>query len=116
VTYNDPTDLRGQEAEKRQADARRRVVRENEVADIKWVMSSKKGRRLMWRWLGISGVFRLSFDQNAMRMAFNEGNRNLGLQLLTEVMDLCPEMFPVMEKEQREAPQRPGPVAGDPAE
>lgn len=98
----DPTDLRGQQAGKREADARKRVAREMEIADLKWLMSSKKGRRLMWRLLELSGPFRLSFDPNAMKMAFNEGNRNLGNQLFGEVMTLCPEMYPVMVKEQQD--------------
>ncbi len=97
----DPTDLRGQQEDKRETDARKRVVREMEIADMKWLMSSKRGRRIMWRLLELSGPFRLSFDPNAMKMAFNEGNRNLGNQLFNELMTLCPEMYPVMVKEQQ---------------
>lgn len=97
----DPTDLRGQQEDKRETDARKRVVREMEIADMKWLMSSKRGRRIMWRLLELSGPFRLSFDPNAMKMAFSEGNRNLGNQLFNELMTLCPEMYPVMVKEQQ---------------
>jgi hypothetical protein len=98
----DPTDLRGQDLEKREIEARKRVIRENENADVKWLMSSKKGRRVMWRLLELAGPFRMSFDPNAMKMAFNEGNRNLGNQLFNEVMTLCPEMYPVMVREQQD--------------
>lgn len=97
----DPTDLQGQRADKREADARKKVVRDVEVADVKWLMGSPRGRRMMWRLLELSGPFRLSFDTNAMKMAFNEGNRNMGNQLFNEVMTLCPELYPVMVKEQR---------------
>lgn len=100
--YN-PTDLRAQQDDRREAEARKRLVREVEIADVKWLMSSKRGRRIMWRLLELSGPFRLSFDTNAMRMAFNEGNRNLGNKLFNEVMDLCPELYPVMVKEQHDA-------------
>lgn len=98
----DPTDLRGQQEGKREADAAKRMARETEIADLKWLMSNRRGRRIVWRLLRIAGTFRASFDTNAMRMAFNEGNRNVGNQWLAEVMDLCPEMYPVMEKEQRD--------------
>lgn len=101
ATY-DPIDLRGQQQDKREADARKRVARESEVADIKWLMSSRRGRRIMWRLLELSGPFRLTFNTNAMQMAFNEGNRNMGNQLFNEVMTLCPEMYPVMVKEQQD--------------
>jgi hypothetical protein len=98
----DPIDMPGQQADKKEADARKRLVRDNEIASIRWLMSSKKGRGFMWRLLELSGPFRLSFDSNAMKMAFNEGNRNLGNQLFNEVMTLCPEMYPVMVKEQHD--------------
>lgn len=108
ATY-DPTDLRGQEKDRHEADARKRAVRETEIADIKWLMSSKRGRRILWRLLDLSGPFRLSFDPNAMKMAFNEGNRNLGNQLFNEVMTLCPEMYPAMvEEQQDDGKQREG--------
>jgi hypothetical protein len=104
----DPTDLRGQEAEKREADVRKKVVRETEIADVKWLMSSPRGRRVMWRLLDLSGPFRLSFDTNAMKMAFNEGNRRLGNELFNEVMTYCPELYPVMAKEYRNGNDRDG--------
>jgi hypothetical protein len=100
-TY-DPIDERGQIADKREQDARKQMVREQEISDIAWLMSSRRGRRIMWRMLDLSGPFRLSFDTNAMRMAFNEGNRNLGNKLLGEVMTISPEMYPAMMKEQQD--------------
>ncbi len=98
----DPIDERGQAADRREAQAEKRLAREQEIADIKWLMSSRRGRRLMRRLLEMSGPFRLSFDTNAMRMAFNEGNRNMGNRLLNEVMTLSPELYPVMMKEQND--------------
>jgi len=101
TTNYDPTDLRGHDRGKREDDARKRLIREMEAADVKWLMSSRKGRRIVWRLIDFSGAFRLSFDTNAMKMAFNEGNRNLGNWFFNEVMTLCPEMYPVMVKEQQ---------------
>jgi len=106
-TY-DPTDLRGQDLVKQEAEARARMVREQETADVKWLMSSRRGRRMMWRLLAVAGVFQLSFDSNAMKMAFNEGNRRFGNELFSEVMELCPEMYPVMVKEHNEDGKRDG--------
>jgi hypothetical protein len=97
----DPIDMRGRELEKRDAEARDRNARKVEIADIKWLMSSPRGRRIVWRLLKMARTFQISFNTNAMQMAFNEGNRNLGNQLLDEVMELCPDVFPVMQKEQQ---------------
>lgn len=96
----DPLDVRGQERAKADKDQREKLARETEEADLKWLMGSKRGRRVVWRLLDRAGVFRLSFNTNAMQMAFAEGNRNEGLRTLAQIHALCPELYPVMVKEQ----------------
>jgi hypothetical protein len=96
----DPIDLRGQERAKSDKDVREKIARENEEADIKWLMGSKRGRRVVWRLMDQSGVFRLSFNTNSMQMAFAEGNRNFGNRMLAMIHSLCPELYPQMVKEQ----------------
>ena len=81
------------------SDLRNRLAKENEEADLKWLMGSKRGRRVVWRLLDQSGVFRLSFNTNAMQMAFAEGNRNYGNRTLAMIHALCPELYPQMVKE-----------------
>lgn len=98
----DPLDLAGQARAKADRDTRARLDRETEAGDIKWLMASKRGRRIVWRQLDRAGVFRLSFNTNAMTMAFAEGCRNEGLRVLALVHELCPELYPVMVKEQNE--------------
>lgn len=97
-TY-DPLDVQGQETAKSDKDTRAKLVRDNDDADFKWLMGSKRGRRMIWRQLDRAGVFRLSFNPNAMQMAFAEGNRNEGLRTLALVHAQCPELYPVMVKE-----------------
>lgn len=96
----DPLDLQSQERQKRDRETRDKLTRETEEADIKWLMSSKRGRRVIWRLLDQAGVFRLSFNTNAMAMSFAEGNRNYGLRILSLIHALCPELYPTMIKEQ----------------
>lgn len=98
---NDPTDLRGQERARAAAELGEKLARETEQGDIKWLVSSKRGRRIVWRLLDQAGVFRLSFNTNAAQMAFNEGNRNTGNRLLAMVNDVAPEAFTVMLKESK---------------
>jgi hypothetical protein len=100
VSNYDPLDLRGQERMKADKDLRERITRENEESDVKWLMSSKRGRRVVWRLLDQAGVFRTTFNTNAMSMAFAEGNRNQGLRLIAMIHVLCPEQYPAMMKEQ----------------
>lgn len=98
-TY-DPLDLRGQERAKAERETREKLARETEQVDLRWLMGSKRGRRIVWRLLDQSGVFRLSFNTNAMQMAFAEGNRNFGNRTLAMVHTLTPELYAVMVKEQ----------------
>ena len=95
----DPLDIRGQERQVDDKKLRERLNRDNEEADLKWLMSSKRGRRIIWRLLDQSGVFRLSFNPNDMQMAFAEGNRNFGNKTLAMIHTLCPELYPSMVKE-----------------
>lgn len=96
----DPTDIRSQERAKADNDLRNKLAKDTEEADLKWLMGSKRGRRIVWRLLTQSGVFRLSFNTNSMTMAFNEGNRSFGNHTLALIHTLCPELYPVMVKEQ----------------
>jgi len=96
----DPLDFKGQEKRKSEKDVRDRLTRETEEADIKWLMGSRRGRRILWRLLDQTGVFRLSFNTNAMQMAFAEGNRNYGNRTLAVIHTTCPELYPLMIKEQ----------------
>ena len=96
----DPLDTRSQERTKADAEQRSRLARDTEEADLKWLMGSKRGRRIVWRLMDRAGVFRLSFNTNAMQMAFAEGNKNEGLRTLAQIHALCPELYPVMVKEQ----------------
>lgn len=99
MSQYDPLDLRGQERTQADKAQRDKLARETEESDIKWLMGSKRGRRILWRTLERTGVYRLSFNTNAMQMAFAEGNRNEGLRTLALVHAICPELYPVMLKE-----------------
>jgi hypothetical protein len=52
--------------------------------DVKWLMSSKQGRRIARRWLGETGIYRTSFTGNSETF-FREGKRAFGLFLTEEL-------------------------------
>lgn len=95
----DPLDTRAQDRSKADREVRARLDRETEEADLRWLMGSKRGRRIVWRLLDQTGAFRLSFNTNAMQMAFAEGNRNFGNRILALIHTHCPELYPVMVRE-----------------
>lgn len=99
MSDHDPLDLKGQERQKARRAKKAELDQETEEADLRWLMGSRRGRRVMWRFLDRAGVFRLSFDTNALRMAFAEGNRNEGLRILGLIHANCPELYPTMVRE-----------------
>ena len=96
--YN-PLDIEAQEQARFDAELKTRLAEETEEKDIQWLMQSKRGRRIVWRLLSQSGVFQPVFHPTAMVMAFQEGKRNYGLQVLATVNKHCPELYPTMMKE-----------------
>lgn len=82
-----------------------------DIADFKWLMSDRRGRRFMWRTLGHCRLFQPSLGPTDAITNYNEGQRNVGLLLLAQVNDLTPSLYAVMAAEN--APQ---PIAEQPQE
>ena len=101
----DPSDILGNEAkaleDQAQADARRARERD----DFRWLMGHAQGRRIVWRYLASCGVFHSSFSTEALVMAKKEGRREVGLQLLDDVMTHTPLAYPKMMEEAGKAPE-----------
>lgn len=92
----DPLDTRGQKQAEALREQRAKLAAQIESEDIKWLMSSKRGRRIVWRLLERAGVYRTSFNTNALTMAFNEGVRNEGLRLVAQLNTSCPGHYTTM--------------------
>lgn len=70
--------------------------------DLKWLMSERAGRRIVWRLLEEAGVFRSSFTGDAEGTFFAEGRRAVGLSWLGMVTGYCRDEFVLMLKEHEE--------------
>lgn len=81
--------------------AKERYTKKQELADLRLILDTKSGRRFIWKYLGICGVFRSSFTGNSETF-FKEGQRNVGLQLMAEVHEADIEMYALMSKENAE--------------
>lgn len=77
--------------------------------DFKWLMGDARGRRLVWADLTRARVFHPIFDQNPSQMAFNEGGRQHGLRLLSDIHSLCPNLYQVMVQENTTNPDEAHP-------
>lgn len=102
MELHDPLDLLGQNDEAEQRETAARLAAKTEADDFMWLMSQKRGRRIVWRLLERTGVFRLSFNTDALQMAFAEGNRNEGNRTLSQIHELCPDRYTDMLKEAKQ--------------
>ena len=98
---SDPTDLKAQEAARAEKAQRDAQARESELSDVSWLMSSKRGRRILWRQLTRAAVFQTSFSTVAMEMAHNEGRKQEGYRLLALIHAAAPTLYPTMVEENK---------------
>lgn len=77
-------------------------AKDEQLQDMALVLSTRPGRRLIWRYLSETGIFTTSFNNSGSITAFNEGQRSVGLRLLAEVNEAAPEQYMVMLKESKE--------------
>ena len=83
----------------RKKDARKRRERLDVVAGL---MDLKQGRAWMHDFLAACHIFQTTFVAGQMDMsAFREGERNMGLRILADVMAAAPEKYIVMMDEAR---------------
>ena len=75
--------------------------REREIDDVRYVLNSVQGRRFMWRYLSLCNLWETSFTGNSTTF-FKEGERNIGLRLMSDINDSSPEAYLAMVKENRE--------------
>ena len=85
-----------EQATSRAADARLEIERD----DHRRLMETAWGRRIVWGLLADAGVFRSSFTGDNATF-FNEGARNIGLQILARVTLHCPDKYQIMMMENR---------------
>jgi hypothetical protein len=81
------------------ADGARRAAR-RDANTLKAFLGTPHGRAWMYRLLVSCHIYQTSFDGDPMRMAFREGERNIGLRLLAESQNADPDLFALMLKEQ----------------
>ena len=77
---------------------------QQDIADFKWLMSDHRGRRFLWKTMGEGRLFQSSIGPTDAVTNYNEGQRNIGLLLLSQVNDLTPELYAVMAAENVEQP------------
>jgi len=97
----DPTDIHAeQDRIQEEADRQKRSLRGRE-ADWVWLMSNKRGRRIVWRILEDTNVFGSSMTGNSYTF-HNEGRRSYGIEVHDIVREKCAKDYALMLEEQRD--------------
>lgn len=88
-------DVRAAQKQQKVADQQRREI-------VNGIMSVEPGRRWMCDILESCHIFATSFSDVDLRMAFMEGQREIGLRLLMDIMGACPDQYVQMMRERNE--------------
>jgi len=86
----------------REAQKRAKVTEQQRREIITGIMSVEPGRRWMHDILEGCHIFSTSFSDAGLRMAFMEGQREVGLRLLMDIMGACPDRYIEMMRERNE--------------
>lgn len=89
-------------AEKAEITQQQKNQRLSENEDIKMVMSTAEGRRFVNKLLERAGIYRCSFNGQSNNTIFNEGGRNQGLMLLSDIQTAAPGSYATMLKEKKD--------------
>ena len=77
-------------------------LRRREREDIKFLLADGRGRRFLWKYLSKCGIYKTSFGEGNDRTNYYEGQRSVGLMLLSEILDVDPEGYTKLIEENRE--------------
>lgn len=97
MTYN-----AGERKDVRKAEKSADIAEAQRAAFIRQMMNEVNGRAYAYHNLARCHVFTTSFNTNALAMAFAEGERNSGLQLLNDILTYCPDQYVNMMREARQ--------------
>jgi hypothetical protein len=81
------------------ADRRAKDARAMELNDLRAVLATKEGRRLLWRLLSHCKAFRSVFDENPLKMGHLSGRQDVGHFIMHEIEKAKPDAFGTMMRE-----------------
>jgi hypothetical protein len=77
----DPEQVKGRKDRQKTRELQKRTA-------LRSIMAAPEGRMWMWDLLTACGVYRSSFSSDPLIMAFNEGRRDAGNRLISEISAL----------------------------
>ena len=79
-----------------------KLAEANRQAVVVSLMSTAFGREWVWDTLAQCHCFSTTFSGDALSSAFAEGERNVGLRLLSDILQACPDQYIQAQRESNE--------------
>jgi len=95
----DPLDQAGQDKARSDSRTRDKLVESTDIGDVQWLMSNKRGRRIVWHMLDRANLFASSFNTNSMTMARDEGAKTEARRWQIMALCNCADLYTLMLKE-----------------
>lgn len=73
--------------------------RDRHLDDIREILKTPQGRRLLWNILSSCAVMSASMSLEPLNMAYREGQRSIGLTMMQDIMEAQPEAYDRMRRE-----------------
>ena len=91
-------------SDEQHVDRRRKAAGKKAHAEKEFLMlamADRAGRAWLWKLISGCGIFCTSFTADPYKTAFQEGQRNIGLMVLGEIMSTAPELYSLMYEENK---------------
>ena len=80
--------------------AHAKYMADRDVSDLVWVLSSAQGRRAITKLIiETCGITRTTYDHDPIAMAANAATANVGLQILSQITAINPDIWLQMQAE-----------------
>jgi hypothetical protein len=88
------------ESQVRQGKNRELRLREQEIADLRYVLAEKEGRRFLWRLMSRCKAFGSVWEPSA-KIHYNAGQQDIGHYVMAEIMAADEQAFLTMMRESK---------------
>lgn len=85
----------------RAAEKKEAYTRDHELNDLRRVLETPEGRRVLWRFMSKCNVFGSVWEPSA-RIHYNSGRQDFGHFVMAEIVDASEEYLFLMMKENKE--------------
>lgn len=93
MTQENPYDLKGQKRREKDRRTAEKAERSAYLIDLRDVMQTPQGRRVLKGLLSRTHVFAVSLSGDVAATAFREGERNVGLSLMSDMREADAEIL-----------------------